>query len=306
MRGAAIHFCMDSPDDWTAYRSFLAVMRSGSLSAAARAIGLTQPTLGRHVEALEATLGAALFTRSVRGLAPTDTALAIRPHAEAMEAAVSAARRVSSAPADSASGTVRITASEVIGGEVLPGVLRDLHRRHPGLALELSLSDLTEDLMRRDADIAVRMVKPAQGGLLAAHVGAVELGLFATKDYLVRHGTPRSARDLGGHAVIGFDSVTPFVAAAAGQLGLRREMFALRTDSDHASLNALRTGFGLGICQVPLARRSPGLVRVLPRDIRFTLEIWIVMHEDLKRIRRMRTVFDHLVTSVLAYVRGKN
>lgn len=295
---------MHQADDWNAYRSFLGVLRAGSLSGAARTLGLSQPTLGRHVEALEAGLGTALFTRSVRGLAPTDVALAIRPHAEAIEAAAEAVRRVISAPADAPSGVVRITASEIVGGAVLPGILRDLRTRHAGLVFELSLSNQTEDLMRRDADIAVRMVKPAQGALIAAHVGKVGLGLFARRDYLARYGTPANFAALAGHAMIGFDRETPFLTMAQKRLNLERSMFALRTDSDLAALAALRDGFGLGICQIPLAKALPDLVHILPGQIAFELEIWIVMHEDLKRVRRMRTTFDHLTERMRAYVRS--
>jgi DNA-binding transcriptional LysR family regulator len=291
-------------DDWSAYRSFLGVLRTGSLSAAARSLGLSQPTLGRHIAALEAELGTALFTRSVRGLAPTDSALAIRPHAEAIEAATEAARRASSAPADSASGVVRITTSEIVGAEVLPPMLAALRERHRGLAFELSLSNRTEDLMRRDADIAVRMVKSTQSALVTAYVGKVTIGLFGRRDYLARHGTPAKLSDLPGHTLIGFDRETPFLTAAKRQLKLEREMFALRCDSDLANLAALRAGCGLSICQVPLARRSPDLVRLFKEEVAFTLEIWVAMHEDLKRVRRMRVAFDHLVASMKAYARA--
>lgn len=291
-------------DDWSAYRSFLGVLRTGSLSAAARELALSQPTLGRHIAGLEAELGTALFTRSVRGLAPTDAALAIRPHAEAIEAAAVAARRVTSAPAESLSGVVRVTTSEIVGAEVLPPMLAELRERHPGLKFEISLSNRTEDLTRRDADIAVRMVKPTQSALIAARIGKVTIGLFGRRDYLARHGSPARLSDLPRHTLIGFDRETPFLAATKRELRLEREMFALRCDSDLANLAALRAGCGLSICQLPLARRTPDLVRLLKDEVAFPLEIWIVMHEDLRRLHRMRATFDHLVASMKAYVRG--
>lgn len=291
-------------EDWSAYRSFLGVLRGGSLSGAARALGLTQPTIGRHIAALEQELGTALFVRSVRGLAPTDAALNIGGHAEAIEAAIEAARRTASAPSDIAAGTVRITASEIVGGEVLPGILADLKRRHDGLAFEVSLSNETADLMRRDADIAVRMVKPAQGALISAPAGRVKLGLFARRDYLKRCGTPKTLAELSRHALIGFDRETPFVMAVKRQLKMDRAALSLRSDSDLAQLSAIRAGFGLGICQIPLAQRPGDLVHVLEDQISFTLNIWIAMHEDLKRVRRMRVVFDHLVEAMRSYARS--
>jgi DNA-binding transcriptional LysR family regulator len=292
---------MSSPD-WDHYRTFLAVLSSGSLSGAARTLGLTQPTVGRHIEALEAALGGApLFTRSPGGLLPTEAALALRPHAEAMALAAEALIRTASGEADAVRGAIRITASEVVGAEVLPPMLTDFHEAHPEVAIELVLSNRAEDLLRREADIAVRMVRPAQEALLAKRIGAVSLGLFAHRSYLQKHGAPTHWAE-AGQAAIGFDR-EPSVARAAEALGvpLPREMFAFRSDSDLAQLAAIRAGFGVGACQVGIARRDPNLVPVLT-DLSFELEVWVVMHEDLKTSRRMRLMFDHLVEALTAYV----
>lgn len=281
-------------------------MREGSLSRAAAALHLSQPTLGRHIEALEAELGGIpLFTRWPRGLLPTDTAREMLPHIEAMQAGALAARRAASpAKADPVSGTVRIAASETIGAEVLPGILAPLRDRHPGLAFELSLSTRAEDLLRRDSDIAVRMVQPEQGALLAVNTGTVKLGLFAHRRYAARHGLPTAPGDLAGHAIIGFDRANPFVDQAVRRMKLDRAMFALRVDHELASLAALRAGFGLGICQKPIAARDADLLPVLANDVSFTLGSWIVMHGDLKRVPRMKAVFDHLVREMRAYTRS--
>lgn len=293
---------MDDGDLWALYRSFLAVAQHGSLSRGGKAIGLSQPTIGRHVAALEERLGAPLFTRSARGLLPTEAARAIRPHVEAMAAAAAAIRRTVSAPEEEAAGIVRISASEMVGGAVLPGILADLRGAYPGLVMELSLSNEAEDVLGRAVDIAVRMVRPTQKALLARRVGKVPIGLHAHRSYLDRYGTPRTLADLAGHAVIGFDRETPFLRGAAAKLAIDRAMFALRTDSDLAVFGAIKAGFGLGICQVPLARRTPDLMRVLPNAVAFDLDIWIVMHEDLKRVHRMRLAFDHLVAGLRAYL----
>ena len=294
---------MDDSELWSLYRSFLAVSRHGSLSAAARMLGLSQPTLGRHIAELEQRLnGGPLFTRSPRGLLPTDTALQMRPHVEAMESAALSAARAASAPAGEISGTVRISASEIIGGEVLPGILAGLRDRYPRLAFELSLSNQTEDLLRRDADIAVRMVAPKQQALLARHIGQVGLGLYAHAGYAARHGLPHSTGDLARHSLIGFDREDPFLRSAAASLTIDRSMFALRIDNDLAGLAAVRAGFGLGVVQHPIAARDPALIPVLPSQIGFDLDIWVVTHEDQKRIPRIRATFDHLIEELKIYV----
>ncbi|HEX8704914.1 MAG TPA: LysR family transcriptional regulator [Myxococcaceae bacterium] len=288
--------------DWQLYRSFLAVMDEGSLSGAARALGLTQPTLGRHIEALEQALATPLFLRSPQGLTPTEAAREIRPHAEAMRAAAASLRRAVSGGEGTERGTVRITASEVVGAEVLPPILARLRERHPGLSLELVLSNRTADLPRREADIAIRMIRPVQSALLSRKVGVTMLGLHARRDYLASHGTPRTLEDLGGHAVIGFDKETPSVQTLRA-MGLRmtREAFTFRTDSDLAQLSLIRAGAGIGVCQVALGRREESLVQVLADEFSYPLDLWVVMHENLRTSRRMRLAYDHLAEELKVY-----
>lgn len=289
--------------DWAWYRSFLAVLREGSLSAAARALGLTQPTVGRQVEALEQALGLALFTRSLHGLAPTEAALELRPHAEALATAAAALRRAASGHGEEPRGTVRVTASEIIGGEVLPPVIAAVQRQHPRLAVELVLSNRLEDLLLRESDIAVRMVAPTQGPLVARRIGKVQLGLYAHPDYLRRHGTPKSLDELSQHLLIGYDKETAFTREVRARgVPLHRGLFTLRTDNDLASLAALRAGCGIGVCQLPLAARSPALTRVLPAAFRFPLDIWVAMHGDLRGSRRCRVVFDALAEGLSRYI----
>jgi DNA-binding transcriptional LysR family regulator len=291
--------------DWTLYRSFLAVMREGSLSAAARALGMTQPSVGRHVRQLEVTLDVALFARSPRGLVPTDVAHELRPHAQAMAAASSALRRTASAGPGDVRGVVRVTASEVVGVEVLPPMLAAFREQHPGIVIELSLSNRQEDMLRRDADIAIRMVRPSQDALVARHVGKVALGLFAHQRYLAAHGRPRRAVALTAHALIGFDHEAPYIRRLRPPgFPYLREYFSLRTDSDLAILAAIRAGYGIGICQVGIARRDPQLVRLLPRELAPGLDTWVVMHEDLRRSLRTRTLFAYLADALKAYAQS--
>lgn len=297
---------MSDAPSWDHYRSFLGVLREGSLSGAARSLGLTQPTLARHVDQLEQALGGArLFTRSPQGLSPTSAALRLAPHATAMEA--SAEALVRSAVGDEAelTGVVRIAASDVIGAEVLPAVLRDLRAAHPGLIVELVLSNATSDLLRREADIAVRMARPTQKALVARRAGDVELGLHAHLDYLAARGTPASISELAEFDIIGFDRdrAAANLVARSG-LPLDRERFGIRVDNQIAQLAAIRAGCGIGICQVGVARREPRLVRLLPEDVAIPLESWIVMHEDLRGDRRMRVAFDHLYDAMSGYAAG--
>src|SRR5580698_7072129 len=170
--------------DWSHFRAFLAVLRDGTLSGAARELGLTQPTLGRQIAELERRLGTALFVRSQRGLVPTDAARDIAPHAETMAAAAGSMLRAASGGASDAAGVVRITASEIVGAEVLPPLLAEFRRAHPDVTIELVLSNRVEDLLRGEADIAVRMVRPSQQALVARRIGTVGLGLYAHKAYL--------------------------------------------------------------------------------------------------------------------------
>jgi DNA-binding transcriptional LysR family regulator len=288
--------------DWSYYRAFLAVFREGSLSGAARDLGLTQPTLGRQIAELEQNLGAALFVRSPRGLTPTDAARDIAPHAETMAAAAGALARAASGGASDVAGVVRITASDVVGAEVLPPMLAEFRRAHPGIAIELVLSNRVEDLLRGEADIAVRMVRPSQDALVARRIGSVNVGLYAHRTYL-RSAPPLTtvAALREEHAVIGFDRETPYLRELVSRFALERPQFALRADSDLAQIAAIRAGFGVGFMQRAIARRDPDLVALLP-EVNFDLGIWLALHEDLRASRRLRLMMDHLAAGLADYV----
>ena len=294
----------DAGPDWDLYRAFLAVLETGSLSGAARALGIAQPTVGRHIEALEKALGGTtLFTRSPGGLRPTEAAQALAPHAQAMAAAADALVRTASGEAAGVRGVIRVTASTIVGAEILPAILTDFHERYPEVAIELVLSNRQEDLLRRDADIAVRMARPSQNALTARRVGAARIGFYAHRSYLQKHGAPQSMADLANHTLIGYDRVPP-PRDALEQIDteVTRDLFAFRTDSDLAQLAAMRAGFGICGCQKALAARDPNLVAILPDAFGFDLEAWVAMHEDLKSSRRMRLMFDHLVEGLQAFV----
>ena len=289
--------------DWEAQRAFLAVLREGSLSGAARALGLAQPTVRRRIERLEADIGAPLFVRAPNGLMPTERADALMGHAEAMALAAEAFHRSASADVGAVAGVVRISASEIVAVEILPAILRPLLEAHPGLSVELSANNRNEDLLRREADVAVRMIAPQQDALVARRIGSIEVGLFAHVDYLSARGTPCSFDQLAGHALIGPGGNDPAVRVLRERGMLPAQDFTFRSGTDLAQLAAVRAGLGIGVCHVPLARRDVALVRVLPDIFALPLETWVVMHEDLRSVARVRAVFDILVEGLTRYAR---
>ena len=287
---------MNADPDWNLHKTFRAAMQEGSLSGAARRLGLTEPTVARHIQALELAIGAELFLRSQRGLTPTDVALDLMPYAEALASTVATFMRAGAGSARGLGGTVRISASEVLAVERLPPILSELRRCYPALVLELVVSNAVDDLLRRDADIAVRMTPPMQQALVAKRLPSVELGLYARREYVLRRGEPKSMSDLVDHDLVGFDEETPAMRALVKRFpAFSRSALALRTSSDLAQLAAIRAGFGVGMCHVRLANEDPDLVRVLPALVAIDLELWIVMHQDLKSSARCRAVFDALV-----------
>ncbi|QNA85689.1 LysR family transcriptional regulator [Sphingomonas sp. So64.6b] len=290
-------------DDWERHRAFLAVLQGGSLSAAARMLALAQPTVRRRIAELEHRLGVALFTRAPDGLRPTDAALSLREPAEAMAIAAAAFARAAQNREGEVAGLVRISASDVIAIEVLPPILAELRRRHPALTIMLSPSNRNEDLLRREADIAVRMVRPAQDALVARRIGAIELGLHAHTDLLGGRPLPQTLDDVRAIGLIGVETDNAVLRGLRAQgIMFTPVDFAFRTDSDVAQFAAIRAGMGIGVCQVPLAAHYPALIRVLPDAFSIDLDTWVVMHEDLRTSTPVRAAFDALVAGLDAYL----
>ncbi len=291
--------------DWTLVRSFLAVARLGSLSAAARATGLTQPTIGRHIELLEQKLQLALFSRSNAGLISTEAANGLIPHAETMETAMAALVRASEVGGDANApeGTVRITSSEIMGTNAIPPILRELRFAYPRIVFELALNNRTDDLLRRAADIAVRMGRPKQDGLVARKIGDVFLKFHAHKSYVERFGAPKTMQDLNRFHLIGFDRDDHSArSVVAGKFPVSRDIFAFRCDNDGAQLAALRAGLGIALVQSAIAKRDPDLVEILPGDVPLTLECWLVVHEDQKNQPAIRATFDALADGLTRWI----
>ncbi len=264
---------------WDHWQSFVAVADHGSLSAAARALGLTQPTLGRHIAALEAALGTALFARGPRGLVPTEAALAALPEARAMAHAAAAARRAVAGAG--LGGRVRLSASEMVATEVLPPVIAAFRAAHPAVAVDLSASDREDDLLRRQADLAVRMRRPQQGALVAQRLGQVGLGLY------LRDGADALS-------LIGPENGLP--AVVLDGRALAPDDLHLRSASSVVQLALVRSGAGVGVVQHAVAARS-GLLRVWP-EVEWHLDVWLALHEDQRANAPLRALRDHLAEAL--------
>jgi DNA-binding transcriptional LysR family regulator len=301
----------DLEPSWDHYRTFLAVMREGSLSAAARGLGLAQPTVGRHIDALETAIGIQLFLRTPQGLLPTEAAVDLRPQAEQFAIQATALLRSVSAHRSSAkgavAGTVRISASDTIAVEVLPDILEALANRYPELIIELSVSDTIEDLLRQEADIAIRMAEPTQEALVVRRIGNIDIGLYAHRRYLEQHGVPTTLDDISRHRVIGYHSESAFVRSMRKRYPvLEHTQAALKVDSNIAQMALIRSGCGIGFFQLGLARRDPNLVRVLQDELAMTLTTFVAMHENLRTTPRCRVTFDAIADGMAAYVKSSD
>ncbi|MFY3385806.1 LysR family transcriptional regulator [Paracidovorax sp. MALMAid1276] len=290
---------MNQAFDWSLVQSFLAALDQGSLLGAARVVGASQPTVGRHIAELESQLGVVLFERTGRGLLPTATALRLAESARAMEAgAHQLARSVSGAEAG-VSGSVRITASQPVACMLLPPVLARMRQALPEVQVELVASNEVTNLLRREADIALRMVRPDQASLVAKRIGAVALGAYAHRDYLRRRGTPRQPPDLLQHELVGNDRNEDILRGFAA-LGypVERQHFAFRTDDLIAYWAAVRAGLGIGFVAQYLARTDPEVLPVLPQLALPQLPIWLTVHREIRTSRRIRAVYDFLAAEV--------
>ncbi len=285
--------------DWQLIRSFLAVLEAGSFTAAARATGAHQPTLTRHVADLEAQLGTPLFERTGRGVVPTAAAHEILASAQQMQAGAAALSEAISGRRDRLGGTVRITASQVMAAWLLPAILTELHATEPSIQLELVASNDVDNLLRRDADIAVRMVRPSQGSLLARRIAEIQVGAFAHRRYLEVAGVPRTADELLTHRLLGHDT-DDIILRGFASAGLRvsRAQFPIRTDDHIAYGQLLAEGAGIGFVACYNAARWPGVVRVLPGLRIPPMPCWLAVHREVRGNRSVRHVFDFLADAV--------
>lgn len=290
---------MNSLFDWSLVRSFLAVLEKGSLLAASRDLQLSQPTIGRHVAELESQLGLVLFDRNGRGLLPTEAAYHLAESARIMQSgADQLARNVMGADLG-ASGTVRITASQPVSCYVLPPLLAKMRLSLPDVQVELVASNEVSNLLRREADIAVRMVQPQQASIIARRVGKVTLRACAHQDYLRRRGVPRQPSDLLAHDLIGGDRNDDTLKGFAAQgLVVGREQFAFRADDLIVVWQAVRAGLGVGFVSEHLIRSDPAVIPVLPKLKIEPLPVWLAVHKEIRTSKRIRAVYDFLADAL--------
>lgn len=286
--------------DWSLIPSFLAVLEQGSLLAAARTLRSSQPTIGRHVAELENQLGVVLFERTGRGLVPTATALQLADSARAMEASAHLLAQTLTGAQAQTRGTVRITASVPVAVTLMPELLVRMRQTLPDIQVELVSSNEVSNLLRREADIAIRMVRPAQGSLIARKIGNVTLGAYAHRDYLARRGSPRRPTELLQHELIGSDKDPTILHGFAG-MGhpVGHEAFALRTDDFIVQWQAVRAGLGIGFVADYIARTDPEVVPVLKGALKApALPMWLAVHREIRTNPRMRAVYDFLAEAL--------
>ena len=298
---------MNREPDWALWRSFSAVVANGSLSGAARELGISQPTVGRHIETLEADLGLALFERSLTGLKPNTTALRIYEPVAQAQASLAEAAIMAEGAQDDFGGTVRITASVVISNYVLPAMLVPIRQRYPRIAIETVPSDSAENLLLREADIAIRMFRPTQLELVTRRLGELPIIATAHESYLARRGTPTTIPELYDHDMIGLDRSDLIIAHArrVGLPPLSRENFVLRSDDQTHMWELLKAGLGVGFAQAGLVQDTPGMV-ALPLDLAIPpLEVWLTTHRELFTSHRIRAIYDALAEGLDAYISGQ-
>jgi len=288
--------------DWNLIRSFVTVAESGSLSAAARKLAASQPTLGRHIAELEQVLGVVLFRRGRNGYELTDQGTALFERAQAVGEAANAFARLATGATEQVAGSVRIAASEVVSAYVLPAILAKLRQEEPAIEVEIVASNQVENLLRRDADIAVRMVAPAQQDLIARKIADLPLTACAATSYLERRGRPQRPEDLLAHDLIGFDRGMDLINGfAAMGVTVDRHAFALRTDNQIVFWEAVRAGNGIGFAQLRLVERDPLVEAILPELVLPPLPTWLAMHRDVRTSPRVRRVADFLFAELKRY-----
>ncbi|TGP53724.1 LysR family transcriptional regulator [bacterium M00.F.Ca.ET.159.01.1.1] len=291
--------------DWNLIKSFVAVAETGSLSGAARRLAASQPTLGRHIAELEAALGVTLFRRGRRGYELTEAGSTLYERGQAVSEQANAFSLLALGSVEAIEGTVRVAASEVVAAFVLPDMMARLGEEEPGIEVEIVASNQVENLLRRDADIAIRMVRPAQNELVARKVTDIPLCLCAASSYLDRRGRPAKPADLADHALVGFDRSDEIIRGLTSfGIPVGRSHFRFRTDNQIVLWEAVRSGNGIGIGQEPLVDRDPDIEK-LPFDVPLPeLPVWLAMHRDVRTSMRIRRVADFLHEELKRYSAG--
>ncbi|WP_170327855.1 LysR family transcriptional regulator [Ruegeria arenilitoris] len=287
--------------DWSLIQSFLAVAETGSLSAAARQLDRSQPTLGRQIHALEDELGVSLFDRHARGLKLSEVGTQLLPMAQQMHSAMTSFSLAAAGQSQQLEGSVRITASVFASHHLLPPILAQIRALEPAIQLELVATDTTENLLYREADIAVRMYRPAQMDIISRYLGDVNLCFCAARAYLDRAGRPQNPEDLFEHDLVGFDANEQIIKKMQ-QRGwpASKNSFATRCDLQSAYWQLVRAGCGIGFSQVQVAQADPD-VEVLDLDVEIEpLPVWLAAPQAMRQTPRIRRVWDLLAEGLKA------
>ena len=281
--------------DWNHIRAFLATVEHGSLSGAARALRQTQPTLSRQITALEEHLHLTLFERGPRVMLLTDAGSELLAHVRDMADAAAQISRVATGQSQDIEGTVRITSSDAMAAYALPHCLIDLRRAHPGIMIELVPSNDMRDLTRREADIAIRHVRPEQPDLVAKRLSDIEIGLFASSNYLTELGDPQKPEDFAQANFIGFENANRLVPQMnALGIPVTEKNLGITTSNGRSLYELARAGAGIAFLPSALAESRLNLRRILPDAPTMAMPTWLVTHREIQTNRRIRLTFDHL------------
>ena len=281
--------------NWAHLQTFVAVAEHGSLSAAARQLKSSQPTLSRHIAQLETNLGTRLFERSSNGVVLTPEGSDLMAQAGSMADAAARLESIGDGRTPHMSGTVRITASQIVATYHLPYIITRFHQRYPDVSLELIASDHTENLLRREADIAVRMYRPTQNDVITQNLGVLDMGVYATQEYLARHGTPAGIEDLKDHHIIGYDRSTLVIdGMRAMGMEVTRDFFRFRSDDQVVCWQMVRAGFGIGFNHTGIGDADPTLKRIAGAELAGQMPVWLTAHPELRNTPRIRRVFDFM------------
>lgn len=289
--------------DWSLVQAFLAVAETGSLSAAARALGASQPTLGRQIRQIETDLRLTLFTRQPRGLTLTDAGQSLLGPASRMRAAMNDIALTAAGKQDQLAGSVRITASEIVAHYILPPIIAHIRQEEPLISVDLVSSDSSENLLFREADIAVRMYRSEQLDIITRHLGDLEIGVYAANSYLARVGHPKTLTDLLSYDLIGFDR-NERILRGMHELGWEatRDMFQTRTDAQATYWELVRAGCGIGFMQAKIGDAEPLVTRLNLGLVIEPLPIWLATHQGLRQTPRIRRVWDMLADGLEPFV----
>lgn len=287
--------------DWNQLKAFLETAETGSLSAAARKLGLSQPTLSRQVAAIERQLATTLFERVGRSMTLTDTGLALLEHARAMGAAADELQLVASGRAKAIDGVVSVSAADTVASYLLPPLLPRLKLRAPALVVEILTSNAVSDLLRREADIAIRHLRPEQPELIGRLLREATASFYASADWIRAHGHPRRAGEAAGLSFVGIDRSSRYLGHLRHHgLPVEAGAFSCFSENMVTTWALVRAGMGIGTMMDEIAERTPGVVRVLDEVPAVRFPIWLVTHRELRTAQRIRIVFDYLAEALSA------